>query len=192
MTTFPEFIVLRETEPPTLEGRTLTARIATYGRVYQPSPSLRERVVRGAFKAPLARPTGVLRFRHSGERPGESDDLSNVHGLLVGLREEGNSVLADLEVFDGADGDKILRLADSGAITGVSMSAVVSESTKGRDGIVDIRRISHLHGVSLTPTPAYDDAQVLALREHEAGRAERIARARQDLDRARALLAGLR
>lgn len=186
------FLVLRETEPPTLNGRTLTARIATYGRVYEPSPSLRERVVKGAFKAPLARPTGVLRYRHAGERPGESDDLSAVHGLLVALREEGDAVLADLEVFDGQDGDKILRLADSGAITGVSMAAVVAESTKGRDGIVDIRRISHLHGVSLTPTPAYDDARVLALREQNAGRAERIARARAELDSARALLASVR
>lgn len=191
-----EFIVLRETEPPTLTGRTLTARIATYGRVYEPTPQLRERVARGAFKGPLARPSGVLRYRHAGERPGDQDDLASVHGLVVALREDGDAVIADLEVFHGSDGDKIIRLADSGAITGVSMAAVVAESTKGRDGITDIRRISQLHGVSLTPSPAYDDAQVLAIRE-QSTRADRekaagIAAARAELDTVRRMLDRLR
>ena len=48
----PEYVVLRESTPPAVDGRTLTARIATYGRIYTPTPMLRERVTRGAFKAP--------------------------------------------------------------------------------------------------------------------------------------------
>ena len=82
-----ERLILREdfddTTAPTVTGRTLTIRIATYGRVYRIGQAgrtvLRERIQPGAFKAPLARPTaagGVLRFRHAGERPGEPDELS--------------------------------------------------------------------------------------------------------------------
>lgn len=186
------FLVLREETPPTVDGRTLTARILTYDRVYTPAPRLRERVRRGALKGPLARPAGVLRYRHAGERPGDADDLASVHGLVTALREQDGAVVADLEVFAGPDGDKLLRLAESGAITGVSMAAVIAESTIGRDGITDIRRISEVNGVSLTPTPAYDDARVLALREARAGRDERIRHARDELQAARALLAGLR
>lgn len=185
------FLVLREEEPPTVNGRTLVARIATYDRIYQVSPTLRERVRRGAFKAPMARPTGVLRYRHLGERPGDQDDLASVHGLLTALREDGDSVIAELEVFEGSDGDKILRLAKSGAIGGVSMAAVITDSARGRDGVNDVRRISAVNGVSLTPTPAYDDAKVLALRELESGRAARIEQARKELAAARALLSGL-
>ena len=166
----PDYVVLRESTPPAVDGRTLTARIATYGRIYTPTPTLRERVTRGAFKAPLARPSGVLRYRHNGERPGDTDRLDDVHGLVVGLREDGDAVLAELDVFPGPDGDKILRLADSGAITGVSMAAVIAESSKGADGVVSITRISNLNGVSLTPSPAYEDARVL----RDTAAAERI------------------
>lgn len=159
---------LREEVPPTVDGRTLTARICTYDRVYQPTPTLRERIRPGAFRGPIARPAGVLRYRHAGERPGDGDDLSNVHGLVTALREEGGAVLADVHVWEGSDGDKILRLVESEAITGVSMSAVFADSARGRDGVLDVTRISHVNGISLTPTPAYDDAAVL--REQAAAR----------------------
>lgn len=184
------YLLLREDAPPVVEGRTLTCRICTYDKVYEPSASLRERVRRGAFKAPLARPSGILRYRHIGERPQDDDDLSSVHGLLVGLREEAGAVLADLEVFEGGDGDKLLALVRSGAITGVSMSAIIGESTRGRDGITDIRKVNTLNGVSLTPHPAYSDAMVLT-REQQRDRAQRIQRAREELEIARRMLVGL-
>lgn len=178
MITQSPLLVLREEAPPEVSGRTLVCRVATYGRVYTISPTLRERVLKGAFKSPLARPGGVLRYRHAGERPGDSDDLSMVHGLVTALREEDGAVFTDVDVFPGSDGDKILRLADSGAITGVSMSAVIAESTRSRDGVVDIRRISQFNGISLTPSNAYDDAQVLALRERARVSKERLAQER--------------
>ena len=169
-------IVLREEAAPTVDGRTLTARICTYDRVYTPEPRLRERIRRGAFKGPLARPAGVLRYRHRGERPGEEDDLANIHGVVVALREDGPSVLADLQVWDGPDGDKILRLVESGAVTGVSMSAVYAEAAKGGDGVLDVTRISQINGVSLTPSPGFDDAAVLRERQERQARRAAIQR----------------
>lgn len=168
-------LILREDltdTPPTVAGRTLTLRLCTYNRVYtigrQGRTVLRERVLPGAFREPLARPRGVLRFRHVGERPGEPDVLENFYGTLTALREENNGVVGDFDVFPGPTEDKLLRLVTSGAITGASMSAVVAESRQSRDPIgpiTDVTRIRHLAGASITPEPGYDDAGVLAVRE---------------------------
>lgn len=174
-----ERLILREdfddTNAPTVAGRTLTIRIATYGRVYrigrEGGTIKRERIQPGAFKAPLARPTaagGVLRFRHAGERPGDTDVLDNLYGVCTALREDSGALLADYEVFPGEREDKLLRLVQSGAITGASMSALVSGSKRTADPggpINDITRIASIAGTSITPTPAYDDAGVLAVRE---------------------------
>ena len=169
----PNLLILRETTPPDVDGRTLTARIATYGRIYTPEPAKRERVIRGAFKSPMARPGGLLRYRHIGERPGDTDSLTDVHGTVTALREDGDAVLAELHVWETENGDKILRLVESGAVTGVSMAALIAESRVAPDGVNDIRRISSLNGVSLTPVPAYDDAQVLREQTSRAA-AERV------------------
>jgi hypothetical protein len=170
-----ERLILREDltdTPPTIAGRTLTVRLATYDRVYTIGQKgrqvLRERILPGAFKEPLARPRGALRFRHRGERPGDDDTLGNFYGAMTALREEGGAVIADFEVFAGEAEDKLLRLVQTEAITGVSMSAVVAGSRPARDPrgpITDLTRIRTIDGASLTPSPAYDDAGVLAIRE---------------------------
>lgn len=162
-------LILRETldAPPTVNGRRLTTRIATYGRIYNIGNGL-ERIRRGAFKDALSRPRGALRWRHHGERPGDDDTLENFYGVMTALREDGDAVVAEFDVFDGPREDKLLRLVTSGAVTGVSMAAVVRESERlsSPAGMVtEITRIGHLDGVSITPAPAYDDAQVLAVRE---------------------------
>lgn len=169
-------LILREDfedAPPTVAGRTLTIRIATYNRVYRVGQSgrqvLRERILPGAFREPLARPRGALRFRHIGERPGEDDSLENFYGVLTALREEGDSLVGDFEVFEGPREDKLLRLVESGAVTGASMTAVIKGAKKSRDAagpVTDITRVATLDAVSITPKPAYDDAGVLAVREH--------------------------
>lgn len=159
-----------EDAPPTVSGRTLSLRLCTYDRVYRLGNGQRERIRRGAFREPLARPRGSLRFRHVGERPGDDDTLDNFYGVLTALREEGNAVVGDFEVFGGAREDKLLRLVESGAVTGASMAAVVREHRPARDDagpLRDIVRISQLDGASITPSPAYDDAGVLAIREQQ-------------------------
>jgi hypothetical protein len=172
-------LILREDygpgDAPRITGRTLTIRVATIGRVYTVAESgrtvLRERIPDAeAFREPLARPRGVLRFRHKGEHPGEQDDLANFHGVITGMALRDNAVYADAEVFPGPLEDRLLRLVDTGTITGASMAALIAQSRPGRDSIgplTDIIRIRQVHGISITPENAYDDAGVVAIREAE-------------------------
>lgn len=169
-----ETLYLRESEPPTVDGRTIVARIATYGRVYTPTPTERERIQRGAFKAPLARPSGLVRYRHVGERAGDVDDPQFVYGAVKALREDGDAVIAECVLADNARSDHLLSLVRSGAMSGVSMAATVAQSRTAPDGVHEILRVATLHGVSLTPDPAYADAQVVALRDVEAATRTRI------------------
>lgn len=172
-------LILRESEPPTVDGRTIVARIATYGRIYTPTPGARERLQAGAFRGPLARPSGLVRYRHVGERAGDVDDPLHVYGVVRALREADGGVIAECSLAENHRSDHLLSLVGSGAITGVSMSATFSQSRMAPDGVRDIMRVSALHGVSLTPEPAYADAQVLALREAAATRAAAVAAERQ-------------
>lgn len=174
-------LILRETDSqPTVAGRTLTLRIATYDRVYEfGRPLQRERVKPGAFRAPIARPGAtVLRFRHQ-----DTGSLDDVYGHCVALRDEGDALLGDFEVFEGAREDKLLRLVTGGALEGASMGALVAESRRSRDTrgpVTDITRIATLNEVSLTPSPAYDDAGLVAVRDEDAAtRAARVAAERR-------------
>lgn len=179
-----ERLILRESlddAPPTVVGRRITTRIATYGRIYTIGRGRRERIRRGAFKDALSRPRAALRWRHEGERPGDEDPLENYYGELIALREVGDALVGDFEVFPGVREDKLLRLVTSGTVTGVSLAAVIRESEKIRTpaGIVEeVTRFGRLDGVSITPTPAYDDAEVLAVRERDT----RNARIQQERD----------
>jgi len=188
--------ILRESDfaehPPTITGRTLTIRLATYNRIYEVGrvgkTIQRERILPGAFRAPLARPAGTggyLRFRHDGERPGDRDTLDSVHGFCTALREVDGSIIGDYSVCEGAREDKLLQLISSGAIRGASMTALISDFKPSRDAagpVRDITRVTSIEGASITPKPAYDDAAVLALREADpetaARRAERVAQER--------------
>lgn len=161
-----------EASAPVANGRTLTIGLFTIGRVYtigrKGGKALRERIVDGAFKGPMARPSGVLRYRHIGERDGEDDSLDNIHGVMTRMWQDGDRVLSDWEVFPGETGDKILRIAP--AVKGASISAIVRESRRTSDArgeLTEILRVSAFNGASLTPTPAYDDAAVLAVREKD-------------------------
>lgn len=172
-------LILREDAAPTVEGRTVTIRIATYNKVYS-FGGKRERIKPGAFKEALARPRASLRFRHIGERPGDSDSLDDYYGWLKVLREEGDALIGDFEVFEGSREDKLLTLITTGTVTGASMAALVKEAIPTRDPlgtVTDILRIGAMDGVSITPSPAYSDAGVLAVRESRVT-AERLAQER--------------
>lgn len=165
------FLELRELEPPTTDGRTITARICTYGRVYDIGRGQRERVRAGAFKGPLARPTGLVRWRHMGNRPGDMDHPSNIHGHVRVLREQDGGLFAEMDLMQNADGERLAELVRAGAISGVSMGAHVTDAAMVNDQkgtLREIRRVGYLAEVSLTDIPAYDDAEVLALREKQA------------------------
>lgn len=186
-----ELLFLREDTAPTVEGRTLVARVCTYGRPYTVGKQ-RERIRAGAFKSPLARPGGLLRYRHVGERQGDTDDPSLVYGTVRVLREDAGTLVAEAEVIEGQRGDQLLALASSGAITGVSMSALVSESHMIRDEtgpLREVTRVGQFYGISLTPSPAYPDAGVLVVREDvRVVDVEKLQRARAETARMRAQL----
>jgi HK97 family phage prohead protease len=160
-----ERIVIREAAPnPTVTGRRVALRVASYDRMYSwGAPPKRERISRGAFTAPLARPAAtVLRYRHR-----DSDSLDDVYGHCVAMAEREGGIEADFEVFPGAREDKLLRLLEGGALSSASMGALV-EVRRERDtaGPYDvITRVVALTEVSIVPTAAYDDARVLAVRE---------------------------
>jgi hypothetical protein len=197
-----EPLTLREEyEPgdgPRVVGRNIIIRIATIGRLYKPQlqpdgTMIRERIPDvSAFKEPLARPRGVLRFRHKGEHPGEPDDIDNFHGVMTGMAAHDGAVYADFEVFPGEREDKILKLIGAGAVTGASMAATVRDSRIVHDAsgpIKEILRIPLVSGVSITPSPGYDDAGVIAVRESTPAaakaRLDAIAKERQALDSAK-------
>ena len=175
-------------DPPAVEGRTLTLRLATYGRTYtigrNGSRIMRERILGGAFKGPMARPSGVLRFRHIGEKDGDTDSLDNIYGTILRMWQDGDEVLSDWYVEEGDKGDKILRLAPH--IRGASISAKVAESRRAGDGATEIQRFSQFYGASLTSQPAYDDAGLVAMRQ---ANAEAILREQEANRRAMKLLA---
>lgn len=171
-------LILRESlddAPPIVTGRRITTRIATYNRVYRIGGGRQERIRRGAFKDALSRPRAALRWRHHGERPGDDDPLENYYGELVALREDGDALVGDFDVFPGEREDKLLRLVTSGTVRGVSLAAVIRESQPVRTptGMVEeIARFGRLDGVSITPEPAYDDAEVLAVRDARRARVD--------------------
>lgn len=163
-------LMLRESEAPTVDGRMITARICTYGRVYDIGAGKRERVRVGAFRSPLARPGGVVRFKHVGERPGDVDNPENIYGGVKILREQNGGLYAELELLPGPRADHLLEIVRTGTVSGVSMAATVADAVNLRDsrGVLrEIRRVSQLWGVSITDQPAYDDAEAVALREKE-------------------------
>lgn len=180
-----ERLILRESlddQPPTVSGRHLTIRIATYNRVYDIGRGQRERILRGAFKDAQSRPRGALRYAHRGEHEGEIDSLDNFHGVMTNVTEEGDHVIAEFDVFEGPTEDKLLRIVNAGAVRGASLAAVIRESRMTRTPagpVREITRFGQLDGVSITPSPAYDDAEILAVRERLQAREARI-RAEQD------------
>lgn len=183
-----ELLFLREDATPTINGRTLVARVCTYDKPYTVGKA-RELIKPGAFKSPLARPGGLLRYRHVGERAGDVDDPTLVYGTVRVLREADGGLIAEAEVLEGDRGDQLLALATSGAIKGVSMSALVGESHMVRDAagpLREVTRINQFYGISLTPSPAYPDAGVTMVRE------DALARDVDKLKAARAELAAFR
>lgn len=157
-----------DTAPPAVDGRTITMRVASYDRIYRIGKGRRERIRRGAFRDALSRPRALLRWRHVGEHPGEVDPIDNVFGHMKALREDGDSLVADFEVFPGDRRDVLLSLVESGTVQGVSLAAVIREERRvstPTGPVDDILRFGLLEGVSITPTPAYDDAAVLAVRD---------------------------
>lgn len=121
---------------------------------YEPYQEL---FVRGAFERATKAPHRVLlNFEHN-------EGITNVLGHGVSFDERDDGLYGSLEVDDGHDGDKALRLYRQGVLTSLSVQFKPMVKSKLIDGIV--RRTSvHLDAVALCRMGSWPEAQVLAVR----------------------------
>lgn len=150
------------------DGRTIDARIAPYDAPalvadppdYRP---YREAFARGAFEPQLRAAHSVkvwLNFEHD-------RGLRGIVGHATELVDREDGLHASFRVHENVDGDKALQLVNDGLLTGLSLEFAALRS-KVADGIVTRVR-AHIDKVSLCRSPAYPQAQVLAVREEPSG-----------------------
>lgn len=146
---------------PSGDGRTLDLRVVPYNTVARVKDPGREPYdemwANGCFDNQINAANRVLvNFEHE-------DGFQNVVGRGVELRSESMALDGTFRILQGPDGDKALELINEKVLTGVSLEAIPLRSER-IDGVV--RRVkARLVNVALCRFPAYEGAQVLAVRE---------------------------
>jgi HK97 family phage prohead protease len=149
---------------PEVTGRTVVGLCVPYGQAVlvrdnADSEPYRERFVPGAF-ADFLRRRGKRRvafnYTHSG-------DIYADVGYAARLWEEPAGLHAEFAVDRSAFGDAALEKARTGQLCGLSVSALVHETRRATDGVVERVRASLRH-VALCEVPQYTTAGVLAVR----------------------------
>ena len=142
------------------DGRTIDARIVPYNK-----PT---RVRDGAARSTWSHGFRGVREADAGRRQGQGAaqlraPAGTGRGHRQGLhaRGQGRRAVRHLPRAPGPDGDKALELVRDGFLTGISLEAVARTWTVG----VIERVRAHLDKVSLCRFPAFEDSQVLAVRE---------------------------
>jgi HK97 family phage prohead protease len=146
------------------DGRTIEARIAPYGTpamVADPPDFVpyQELFAPGAFERQLSAPDRVriwLNFEHE-------QGLRGIVGHGLELHDRSDGLHGDFRVLENPDGDKALQLVHEGLLTGLSLEFAALRS-KVVDGVVHRLR-AHIQAVSLCRFPAYQGAEVLAVRQ---------------------------
>lgn len=160
-----EFPVVLE---PSGDGRTLDLRIVPYNtpaRVSDGDEPYMEEWAPGVFDRQKNAASRVLvNFEHQ-------RGLSNVVGRGDEFHDSEDGFDASVRILSGADGDKALELVRDKVLAGVSLEAIPLKSEVSKDGVV--RRIkARLVNIALCRFPAFEEAQVLAVREEAAGPVE--------------------
>jgi HK97 family phage prohead protease len=146
------------------DGRTLDVRVVPYNTpalVADPpdySP-YQESFLQGAFERQLRTPGRdrvLLNFEHE-------QGLRGVVGQSLRFADSEDGLHASFGVHENQDGDKALMLIRNGTLRGLSLE-FRALSSRRVDGVVQRLR-AQLDKVSLCRYPAYEDAQVLAMRE---------------------------
>lgn len=146
------------------DGRTIVGRCVPYNvptmvadlPPADPTPYL-ESWARGAFRSATKDPSRVgLTFMHL---PG----LREVVGRGVQFTESDGGLDGVFRAVEHDDGDKALALVRDGSFRGLSIHAAVMRSRRRPDGAVE-RQVARLIHVALVDQPAYEDAQVTAVR----------------------------
>lgn len=166
------------------DGRTIDVRIVPYGVAAEVSDdgrtTYREMWMPGAF-ADQVRGANAGRARHIHVNFRHGQTISDVIGHGLTLREERDAFYGSFRILDGNDGDKALDLVRAEALSGVSLEAFPKKTVRSADGIVQ-RVKGHLVNIALTPRGAFQEAAVLALREHELAAERVVERETFDLD----------
>jgi HK97 family phage prohead protease len=147
----------------------LDVRIVPYGvvaTVVDPGrPAYREQWMQGAFAdqvrgASAGRASTVLvNYRHG-------QQIGDVLGHGVSLDERSDGFYGSFAIHETPDGDKALYMVREKVLAGVSLEAFPKKSIRSNEGIVQ-RVKAHLVNIALCPTPAYENAGVLAVRAED-------------------------
>lgn len=172
---------LRDAE---IKGRTLELACVPFDReawVSDHEGEYREVFRHGAFAGVINDPRRTqLRYAHS-------EDLKDRLGIGLELREDAAYLHGAFRVTQGERGDHLLDLVRSGDLAGVSVGFMAGASRRTGD-LVERLRVKQLVEVSLVDAPAYQEAEVLAVRQARELDAERARlRAWADAIRAAAL-----
>jgi HK97 family phage prohead protease len=158
-----------------INGRTLVGRAVPYGKVVE-IPGGRERFVMGAFAHQIA--SGQVGQVHLYASHRRRLDGELPLARTSALEERADGCWGEWALPHTTDADNALELYRSGTVSGLSIGfkSPTGGSVKGTDGVIERRR-AHLDHVTLTPSPVYADAAVVAVRSSsgafEAERAER-------------------
>lgn len=158
-------------EPPADgDGRTLDGRLVPYNTVAEVAdpPSFtryREMFMPGAFAGQLSTPGRDkvwLNFEHE-------QGIRGTLGRAIELRDQADGLHGSFTIRNGDDGDYALELVREGVLTGLSIE--FSSKFKTVDNVRQ-RHSAHLDKVALCRFPAYEDAQVVAIRHRVEWRRE--------------------
>jgi HK97 family phage prohead protease len=144
------------------DGRTIVGRAVPFDEVAEVSDdqgatTYRESFAHGAFSR-------AARAPHRVELTHEHDvGLFGTIGKGVELEERDDGLYGVFRVFEGAAGDQALTLVREGITRGLSIVAIALSPGKRRGGVL-VRTSVALQAVGLCRRPAYDRAEVLAVR----------------------------
>ena len=169
------------------DGRTVIGRAVPYGQTAQIGGGKTERFVMGAFARQIGGGqlhTVKLHGSHNQRVQGEFPIGKTVH-----LQEQTDGLHGAWQLYDTPRGAEALQLVKTGEVQGLSIGfkALDGGTKLGSDGAYE-RHAAHLDHVILTTSPAYSDAQVLAVRSNHPAAAYRteLLRARRILERVNA------
>lgn len=158
-------LMLRDGGPG--DGRTLIGRLVPYGRASEVDDGdgrrpYRERFVKGAFERQLrsGQHRQVALFAQH-VRSNDRLPLARADRLF----DEPDGLFGSFPMPHTTAADDALELVRSGVVTGLSVGFRLLDggSRRGTDGVIERRR-AHVDHVALTHSPAYEGAEVVALR----------------------------
>lgn len=138
-------------------GRTISGVCVPYDEISYLTPNpTGERVVRGAFtKSATQRLTKLFLYRdHEHERP---------VGRAVSFADEPDGLHGTFQIRESVLGDETLADIRDGFLPAMSVGFRAVQVRRAADGVMEVVEAQLLE-VSLVSLPAYDGAQVLALR----------------------------